>query len=80
MLEVQEAPNRPADKVCSTASRRKPRTVDVGAIERLDRDGCIERWWQVLGVAPPKYTSLELMRKVIAYEVQVKAFGGHSNA
>jgi hypothetical protein len=80
MLGVDEAPNISAHQVRTGGTRRKSRTVDVAAIEAMDRDDCIERWRELFGVMPPKYTSLEFMRKAIAYEVQVKAFGGHSTA
>lgn len=78
MLGPEEPPSRPAGNAWSTASRRKPRTIDIAALEGLDREECIERWQQMFGVAPPKYTSLEFMLKALAYEAQVKAFGGHS--
>jgi hypothetical protein len=70
----------PNHSAWNTASRRKSRTIDLAALELLDREDCIERWWQMFGVAPPKYTSLEFMRKVLSYEAQVRAFGEHSNA
>jgi hypothetical protein len=80
MLGVEQAPNILSRQLSAGGKRRRSPTVDVAAIEALDRDDCIERWRQMFGVAPPKYTSLEFMRKVLTYEAQVKAFGGHSNA
>lgn len=80
MLGVEDAPNLLAHNVTLGGSRRKSRTVDIASIEALDRDDCIERWRQMFVVMPPKYTSLEFMRKALCYEAQVKTFGGHSNA
>ncbi len=40
----------------------------------------MDSWRDQFGSPPPKYTSLEFMRKALCYEAQVKAFGGHSKA
>ncbi|KPA99840.1 hypothetical protein SU32_17025, partial [Ahrensia marina] len=80
MLGVEEQLNICVGVNLATGSRRKSRTVDLAAIERLNREDSIELWQQMLEKAPPKYTSLEFMRKALVYEAQVKAFGGHSNA
>jgi hypothetical protein len=80
MLGGEQAPNILPRQLSAGGKRRKSPTVDVAAIESLDRDDCIERWRQLFGVALPKYTSVEFMHKALAYEAQVKAFGGHSNA
>lgn len=49
-------------------------------VETLDRDTCLKRWKKQFGYGPPKYASVEFMRKVFAHEAQVAAFGGHSRA
>ncbi|WP_349363822.1 MAG: DUF2924 domain-containing protein [Roseitalea porphyridii] len=53
---------------------------DVAAFESLGRDECIEAWRKQFGREPPKYVSVQFMRRALAYEVQVKAQGGHSPA
>lgn len=60
--------------------RRKPASIDLGAIESLDRSECIDHWVRQFGNMPPKHVSVQFMRKVLAYEQQVKRLGGHSNA
>ncbi len=53
---------------------------NAGMFDTLGRDECIEGWRKQFGHPPPKYVSVQFMRKALAYEAQVKAFGGHSNA
>lgn len=53
---------------------------DVAGFETLDRDACVEAWRKQYGQEPPKYVSVQFMRRALAYEVQVKAHGGHSPA
>lgn len=53
---------------------------DVAAFDALDRDECIEAWRKQFGREPPKYVSVQFMRRALAYEAQVKAHGGHSPA
>ncbi|WP_370321950.1 DUF2924 domain-containing protein [Oricola sp.] len=53
---------------------------DVAAFELLDRDSCIEAWSEQFGRKPPKYVSVQFMRRALAYELQVKTHGGHSPA
>ena len=53
---------------------------DVAALDALDREECIEAWRKQFGREPPKYVSLQFMRRALSYEAQVKAHGGHSPA
>ena len=57
----------------------RPASIDLDAIAFMDRFTCIERWKRQFGHTPPKHMSIQLMRKVFAYEEQLKRFGGHSN-
>ncbi|WJH39072.1 DUF2924 domain-containing protein [Aliirhizobium terrae] len=50
------------------------------SFDMLDREMCLKHWKTQFGYGPPKYASVEFMRKVFAYEAQVAAFGGHSRA
>lgn len=50
------------------------------SFDMLDRELCLKQWKKQFGHTPPKYASVEFMRKVFAYEAQVAAFGGHSRA
>lgn len=56
------------------------KTDDLTSIEMLDREQCTYQWRRLLGSTPPRYTSVEFMRKVLTYEAQIKSFGGHSKA
>jgi hypothetical protein len=51
---------------------------DLAAIANLDRDACIAQWRRLFGQAPPRFTSMQLMRQAIAYEAQAKSLGGLS--
>ncbi|WP_293287881.1 DUF2924 domain-containing protein [Oricola sp.] len=53
---------------------------DVAAFDELDRDACIEAWGKQFGRKPPKFVSVQFMRRALAYEAQVKAHGRHSPA
>jgi hypothetical protein len=55
-----------------------PASSDGDFIESLDRAECIFRWTRLFGHRPPKHISLRFMRRALAYEEQVKRFGGHS--
>lgn len=45
-----------------------------------DREACLA-WWQVeIGMPPPRYVSVEFLKRVMAYEMQVRAYGGHGVA
>jgi hypothetical protein len=64
----------------STSATRAKGGADpnIAAISNLDRDQCIAQWRRLFGQAPPRFTSMQLMRQAIAFEAQVKAFGGLS--
>ncbi|WP_245515369.1 DUF2924 domain-containing protein [Rhizobium deserti] len=59
---------------------RIPTAPTVASFEALDREACLKRWRKQFDHEPPRYVSVEFMRKVFAYEAQVAAFGGHSKA
>lgn len=50
----------------------------VAAIDRMDRAECASAWRKQFRFDPPSYISVRLMRRILAYEVQVKVRGGHS--
>lgn len=53
--------------------------ADAAAFDRLGRAECIDRWKARFDQWPPKFVSVQFMRKALAYEAQVKAHGGHSS-
>ena len=53
---------------------------DLAVLDALDREECIEAWRKQFGREPPKYVSVQFMRRALAYETQVKAHGGQSPA
>ena len=52
----------------------------VESLDTLDREACLRRWRKQFDYDPPKYVSVEFMRRVFAHEAQVAAFGGHSRS
>ena len=52
----------------------------VEPLDSLDREACLRRWKKQFDHDPPKYVSVEFMRRVFVHEEQVAAFGGHSRA
>ena len=52
----------------------------IATIEALDRNRCIVAWRRQFGHEPPRHVSVQFMRRVLAYEAQVKTHGGHSTA
>ena len=64
----------------SDGGGRKPASFDLEAIASLERPECIDHWVHRFGHMPPKHVSVQFMRKVLAYEEQVRQFGGHSSA
>jgi hypothetical protein len=50
------------------------------SFDMLDREMCLKHWKKQFGYRPPKYASVEFMRKAFTYEAQVATFGGHSRA
>ena len=64
---------------------KRPPTVegngpDIAAIEALGREHCVLAWRKQFGHEPPRHVSVQFMRRVLAYEAQVKTQGGHSTA
>ena len=51
---------------------------DIAALEGLDRTALLARWRLAFGREAPPRLSRALMAKAIAYDIQVKAFGGLS--
>jgi hypothetical protein len=68
------------DAVTVNGGGQGPASSDVDIIESLDRAECIFRWTRLFGHRPPKHVSLRFMRRALAYEEQVRRFGGHSKA
>jgi Protein of unknown function (DUF2924) len=52
---------------------------ELAALAELDRTALLERWRMAFGRDAPPRLSQALMEKAIAYDVQVKAFGGLSS-
>ena len=50
----------------------------ISDIERLDRDGCLDRWRDSFGRPPPKYLSPQFMKRVLIWDLQNKELGGLS--
>jgi hypothetical protein len=51
---------------------------EVAALAELDRTALLVRWRRAFGRDAPPRLSRALMQKAIAYDLQVKAFGGLS--
>ena len=52
---------------------------ELAALAELNRTALLERWRRAFGRDAPPRLSRALMEKAIAYDVQVKAFGGLSS-
>lgn len=50
------------------------------SFDTLDREMCLQLWRKQFAHHPPKYVSVEFMRRVFAFEAQVMVHGGHSTA
>lgn len=50
------------------------------SFDTLDREMCLQRWKKQFAHRPQRYVSVEFMRRVFAFEAQVKVHGGHSTA
>lgn len=48
----------------------------IAALEDLDRTALLQRWRSAFGRDAPPRLSRPLMKKAIAYDMQVRAFGG----
>jgi hypothetical protein len=46
----------------------------------MSREACIDEWRRTIGGQSLKYVSVQFMRSALAYEAQIKAYGGHSSA
>ena len=53
---------------------------NLASFEALDREKCLNRWRKNFDHEPPRYVSVEFMRRAFAFEAQVKSYGGHSKA
>jgi hypothetical protein len=62
-----------------TAEKDKAVAGEIAALETLNRDTLVDRWRAAFGHAPPPRLSRPLMVKALAYEIQVKAYGGLSS-
>ena len=49
---------------------------EIAALDNLDRPALLQRWRSAFGRDAPPRLSRPLMKKAIAYDMQVKAFGG----
>jgi len=49
---------------------------EIAALDALDRSALLQRWSSAFGREAPPRLSRSLMIKAIAYQMQVKAFGG----
>lgn len=47
----------------------------ITAIEQLNRPECLECWREVFGKPPPKYLSLQFMKRVLIWELQNRELG-----
>lgn len=59
-------------------SREADVEQEVAALGDLPRKDLAERWFAEFGAPPAVDVSSALMRKALAWEIQAKAFGGHS--
>lgn len=71
---------RSTDIAASEGGGRKPASFDLETIASMERPECIAAWVRQFGQLPPKHVSTQFMRKALAYEEQVRRFGGHSSA
>ena len=53
---------------------------ELATLAELDRTALLQRWCTAFGREAPPGLSRVLMQKAIAYDLQVKAFGGLSHA
>ena len=57
-------------------TRTDPVAGLLSEIAMADRNSLLERWLNAFGAPAPKNTSVQLLCKALAHEVQCKAFGG----
>lgn len=58
------------------SSREEQMANEIGALANLDLDELRARWLNVTGRPAPKAFRTEMLRRALAYEIQVAAFGG----
>jgi hypothetical protein len=58
---------------------RAGEVLDVARFEAMSREDCIDEWRRTMGGQSLKYVSVQFMRSALAYEAQIKAYGGHSS-
>jgi hypothetical protein len=59
-----------------TASMTDDVERELATLAEMDRTALLQRWRRAFGRDAPPRLSRTLMEKAIAYEIQVKAFGG----
>jgi hypothetical protein len=59
-----------------TASMTDDVARELAALTEMDRAALLQRWRRAFGREAPPRLSRTLMEKAIAYDLQVKAFGG----
>jgi hypothetical protein len=60
----------------STPSRQEQIAKEIGALADLDLNDLRARWLKVTGRPAPKAFRTEMLRRALAYEMQVAVFGG----
>lgn len=50
----------------------------IADITAFDRSECLNHWREMFGRPPPKYLSLQFMRRVLIWQTQNRALGGVS--
>ena len=61
-------------------SKRQSVEAEIARLPDLGLAELRERWVELYGTPAPKYFRRELLVRAIAYQIQVKAFGGLSEA
>ncbi|MEM6480908.1 MAG: DUF2924 domain-containing protein [Pseudomonadota bacterium] len=61
-----------------TAEKNEEVLILIAEIEALDRTACLDRWREAFGRPPPKYLSLQFMKRVLIWETQNRVLGGVS--
>lgn len=59
-------------------SRQVDVEQEVAELADLSRAALAQRWRETYGASPASDISAPLMRKALAWEIQARAFGGHS--
>ncbi|MEM9912088.1 MAG: DUF2924 domain-containing protein [Pseudomonadota bacterium] len=53
-------------------------SILIAEIKTLDRIACLDHWRQTYGRPPPKYLSLQFLKRVLISETQNRVLGGVS--